>query len=677
MLFLSLVLPRESLAQRENAIWYFGANAGLDFNKGEPILLHNSKMNTRESGSSISDSAGNLLFYTDGNTVWNSKHQVMEGGEDFGLVKFSAQSAMIVKQPSSTSKYYIFTSDSIHDDAKLSYHLVDMSQNGGLGKVTLSKQVLLIGSAEKLTGIVSADKTFAWILGQKINSPDIYAWKLTETGISTPVISAVSLGMYNKSDENQTGGGAWMRTSPNGKWIASGVRFALSDQQPYIEIFRFDTVNGKLEPLTQISSIFTGGAYPYGLAFSSNSNFLYVGANRNLWQFSMESNTSAGILASGQKVASWTRDIQSLQNAIDGKIYISHWLRDKLSTIHNPNSEGITCNAEQFHLSLEGKINKESLPNFVVRSSDKSAAFRFENYCPNSPVNFFTEATGATNYEWNFGDSQSANNTSTDKDTQHTYASAGLYWVSLKGFKDNVVVFEDLRSIRIYAPPAFSIEQTATLCKDGVTELKFSEPKKEGVYEWFDGSNEETVRINAAGNYWCNYTAPDNVCTATSTVFVAEKRTPLFTISTSSTCFGSAIQLNIERDADRYIWQANTPTMHEGLEYTATTTGTYTVLGENECGTHEASKEIEVQYCGQVEIPNVVKTATPDASFRIKSWEGATWHLQVLNRWGKLRYNNDNFQNNWNDFDLQPGVYFYILHNKTTNETHKSFFHVL
>jgi len=65
-------------SQKEANIWYFGENAGLDFNSGVPVALLDGQLNTREGCATISDKNGNLLFYTDGITVWNRSHKIMQ-----------------------------------------------------------------------------------------------------------------------------------------------------------------------------------------------------------------------------------------------------------------------------------------------------------------------------------------------------------------------------------------------------------------------------------------------------------------------------------------------------------------------------------------------------------------------------------------------------------------------
>src|SRR5258706_5132995 len=80
-------------SQNETAKWYFGGNAGLDFMTSPPTILTNGALSA-DGCSGISDGAGNLLFYTNGATVWNKSHVVMANGTGlFGGNNF--QSALI------------------------------------------------------------------------------------------------------------------------------------------------------------------------------------------------------------------------------------------------------------------------------------------------------------------------------------------------------------------------------------------------------------------------------------------------------------------------------------------------------------------------------------------------------------------------------------------------------
>ena len=93
-------------SQLETAHWYFGANAGLDFTSGKPIEDLNGQLVTSEGCSSISDSKGNLLFYTDGddNTL-NKNHLPLLNGDNLFGNNSSSQSAIIVPHPTKTNLY--------------------------------------------------------------------------------------------------------------------------------------------------------------------------------------------------------------------------------------------------------------------------------------------------------------------------------------------------------------------------------------------------------------------------------------------------------------------------------------------------------------------------------------------------------------------------------------------
>jgi len=126
------------ITKKNTANWFFGSFAGLDFNSGSPVPLIGGQHIALEGGSTISDDNGNLLFYTDGSTVWNKNHGIMETGLLGSSKNTSTQDGLIVKNPGSTTHYYIFTLD--HFDVGvlnngLRYSEVDMSLNGGLGGV--------------------------------------------------------------------------------------------------------------------------------------------------------------------------------------------------------------------------------------------------------------------------------------------------------------------------------------------------------------------------------------------------------------------------------------------------------------------------------------------------------------------------------------------------------------
>ncbi|HEX8348914.1 MAG TPA: hypothetical protein VF598_03060, partial [Hymenobacter sp.] len=112
-LLLWLTLPISAAhAQSEKSIWYFGQQAGLSFAEAGPKPLLDSKMATYEGCAVATNSRGQLLFYTNGETVFNRQHQVMPNGRKLlgsNANAQSSQSALVVPDPGSGNIFYVFT----------------------------------------------------------------------------------------------------------------------------------------------------------------------------------------------------------------------------------------------------------------------------------------------------------------------------------------------------------------------------------------------------------------------------------------------------------------------------------------------------------------------------------------------------------------------------------------
>lgn len=138
-----------SFGQKENYNWYFGNRVGLTFHTTPPSVLLDGNMNSYAGCASVSDSAGNLLFYTDGQIIYDKSHGVMQNG--LGLKSFntsitSSQTVVIIKKPGSNYLYYVFTvGDFTPAQSHLSFSVVDIRQNGGYGSVISKNTPLLQG----------------------------------------------------------------------------------------------------------------------------------------------------------------------------------------------------------------------------------------------------------------------------------------------------------------------------------------------------------------------------------------------------------------------------------------------------------------------------------------------------------------------------------------------------
>ena len=88
--------------------WYFGSGAGINFNGASVSLSEGSPINTSEGCSIVSDKDGNVIFYTDGRTVWSKYHLPLINGTGLLGNSSATQSALIIPIPNTSCKIFYF-----------------------------------------------------------------------------------------------------------------------------------------------------------------------------------------------------------------------------------------------------------------------------------------------------------------------------------------------------------------------------------------------------------------------------------------------------------------------------------------------------------------------------------------------------------------------------------------
>ncbi|HWY33409.1 MAG TPA: T9SS type A sorting domain-containing protein, partial [Nitrosopumilaceae archaeon] len=346
--------------------WYFGVNAGLDFSGGAPVAVTNGQV-VSDNSASISDTSGNLLFYTDGKSVWNKNHQLMPNGT--GLNGNSYGKVLIVPQPLNDSIYYIFTTF-VHPSPPaltgFQYSMVNIKLNGGLGNVTIKNNPILDSSWERLTAVKHANGKDVWVAVTKVFTNKIYCYLLTSTGFTTsPVISSVG------HPDNY---GACQF-----KFSASGKKLAMPCNQDSSQIFDFDHATGILSNVVKLPTGYSNWT-DYWAEFSPDESKLYLSRNipafgnypsgiNLLYQVDLLAGSQTNIINSITFIDTISKSPGSgIQRGSDGYLYVGRTLRASLGRINNPNAYGMGCNFDTNAVNLIGKQCGEALPNFV--SSD-------------------------------------------------------------------------------------------------------------------------------------------------------------------------------------------------------------------------------------------------------------------------------------------------------------------
>lgn len=383
-----------SNAQGESSIWYFGQNAGIKFTDDTIEVLTDSQMNAFEGCATMADASGDLLFYTDGVTVWDKQHDVMLNGTDL-LGNFSStQSAIVVPNPENTDLYYIFTVAAQATIDGLRYSEVDMTLDNGNGGVTANKNIQLSNNivSEKISAYRQSDNNGYWIVAHEWDSNNFISFSVTDLGVSSsPVISSV--GSVHEGNSFTSIG--YLKISPNGKRLA----LAKYESTNGVEIFDFDDSTGIVSNGMVLGGIFNPptnlGAGTYGIEFSPDSEVLYVSDlnfvfnQSKVHQFDLTQDNQIDILNSDTIVYEGNKIVTALQLAVDGKIYASNFLVSSLDVIETPNTLGIDANYNIESIDLGEGVCLAGLPSFIQsffseEDTDQASIFVPQGISPNN-----------------------------------------------------------------------------------------------------------------------------------------------------------------------------------------------------------------------------------------------------------------------------------------------------
>jgi len=449
ILIFLLNIPLALLAQGEANIWYFGENAGLDFNNCAPSAITNGELNTIEGCSTFSDANGNLLFYSDGTTVWNRNHIIMPNGQNLLGDPSSSQSAMIIPKPGSFNLYYIFTVGA-SDEPGFNYYTIDMNADGGLGDIIAGPIDLSQGRSSQWTEKVAAVKgdesgTF-WVISYV--SGEFYTYKVSRSGVAqTPITSSTPVTPTDRR--------GYLKVSPDGSKIA----IAHSSDFLFL-LYDFDDSTGIVINERQLPLV-TAGNRPYGVEFSANSKKLYLHASNDgstldddtnshfstLFQFDVSLPSTTDIINSRTVIDSRPLFRGALQLGPDKKIYRSlarSYITGipLLGVIDNPNEDGLSCNYQHASVGLLGNLSTQGLPPFIAcifsqikiigeNPNGTVTALNGQtiNLCVGNDFNVYPESlSGSAEYNWYFNNSSTPfSNASSLQFNNITLADAGSY----------------------------------------------------------------------------------------------------------------------------------------------------------------------------------------------------------------------------------------------------------
>lgn len=262
------------LPDQSNNIWYFGDGAGLDFNPDpnnpeaptpRPIAQRHPQ-NIPAGTTTISDQGGQVLFFTDGQSVWDLNGDLMENGEDIGGDNDASQGVIAVPVPEDQTLFYLFTTQQSSSGAnEVKFSLVDIKADNqnGVGNVVTKDNFLFSPSTEHSAALNAGDTT--WVMFHELGNNTFRAYPVTINGIGEPVFSSVG------SNHGFNSGVGAMKFSPDGEKVAVTISEGGCNK---LEIFDFDSSTGELSEYARIDLGCNGDVY--GMEFSNDSDRVLV-----------------------------------------------------------------------------------------------------------------------------------------------------------------------------------------------------------------------------------------------------------------------------------------------------------------------------------------------------------------------------------------------------------------
>ena len=302
-----------------NGKWFFGNQAGIDFNTyplfpsnvtksaprplnvsalgnlAPPIMIQNNHPQTIGYGVDVFyDVAGNVIFYSDGEKVWDFGHapiQIDPTGvlSTLGGDKNSSQSTLIIPYPNpeqltARSLFYIFTSE-VNAPYRVKFSMLDLAQGPAgtspgnyLGTVASSNHLLLPDATQQMAGFQELNKSF--VAFKEMGSGRYRVYKIDRDGIHAPKFSESG----NFTPSNKIISGA-LQFSSGGKYLASVYSYQEgSGEKSTVEVFSFDKTTGDLSLYASFELTGKG----HGIEISKDETRLFVSLDNSIREFFIE-----------------------------------------------------------------------------------------------------------------------------------------------------------------------------------------------------------------------------------------------------------------------------------------------------------------------------------------------------------------------------------------------------
>lgn len=523
-----------AFSQKRYNVWAFGANGGLNFNTSPPTGFKSKAVIEDDPVyySSICDTNGNLMFYTDGITVWNRNGFKMPKYNNWWPLAGKVM-PLVCPRPGSDTLFYLFAVSDAANPYELQALPLKLRKAGDIDEMIYPRPTgpnnfqkrLKTNCSMAVAGTGHCNRRDYWITTYADHA--LYSFLVTDTGINTiPVVTPVPSSIIYDSTI-QPG-------YSNLKFAANGEKLMIPDLGAnQVVVYDFDNATGSFSNPVKLGAI--AGYQLEEAELSPDGTKLYVGIKRSendgrpityheVAQYDLSLGSIPAIEGS-HTIVTPIADMETCNRATcffvyramnvgpDGRLYVGMRyatrktipIDETFSVIEAPNSPGLNCLYKKAALSIRVKylfagynyLRSESYP-----LRENGIAVQKEN-CLDKPVRFDILFKKVDSVRWDFGDPASgAANYSTSFSVEHSYPSAGAYKVSAiiytKCQADTAVVDLAITEDLVVTVPE-TIKDT-TIC-EGEPLVLNARNGSSNAYTWENGLILPDRTITEAGNY--------------------------------------------------------------------------------------------------------------------------------------------------------------------------------
>jgi hypothetical protein len=566
--FVGLAQPCETNPDYKRAnIWHFGAGAGIDFNSGSPVPITGGQTgHTWEGFSTLCDTGGNLMFYSDGQTVWNKNHDVVENGT--GLISHisSTQASLFVQHPDNDSMVYLFTTrPNDFSNAGFRFNKINTKSNSGLGSIVEKNQLLLNTSTEKVTAVKHRNGKDYWIIAHGYTTNSYFAYLLTKEGLITCPIES-------KTGNILIGNSATWPLNTQGNLISNYKGNQLLNTVLHtgkVDILNFNNNLGTIEFIDSVK--FNSNSYcaAYNLndkrfyiqtvSYNRDTSYYYYYESGNLHLIDFE--------LSGQ--------IQYMVNMFDN-IYIGNIDSTHLSSITGLNDSIPIFN--KVSISLSPSYTSIGLNNFSNSYHyTPSINFSYELDCILNEVKLYGQDTfNATTHYWFITKQGGTPLTNNTKDPNIEFEDTGLYivrYIASNGTKSDTITKEVIILPKVEQN---FLGSDTNWCVDSAWNYSIQAPNGMHCYEWNTGETTPSISVNTSGTYIAKITTP-NFCVLYDTINIQVNSAPPTGFLGKDTAWceseNNSLILTAIDNMESYLWQDSSI----GQTFEVNQTGSYHV----------------------------------------------------------------------------------------------------